>query len=104
MNNYLAEQCQKQGLIYVPSAGVFDADGTLLFIASDTPREGAVNLTHPRFADMEGWHSLYVTGCGEALVYSNPDPNAYTLYSEKFGMGQGLPDLRELSKAAGEVI
>ena len=101
-DTYLSEQCSKQGLVYVPGAGVFDENGAL-FIVSDTDAFG-VDLSHPKFVDLEAWHSLYV-GSTSASIYRSPNPN------DGFGKNitkielktEDLPDLREISRVAGEV-
>jgi hypothetical protein len=56
---YLSEQCQKQGLVYVPGAGVFDENGAV-FLVTECSSEGA-DLTHPKFVGKDQWHSLYVS-------------------------------------------
>lgn len=96
---YLSEQCQKQGLVYVPGAGVFDENGAL-FIVSDTDAFG-VDLSHPKFVDLEAWHSLHVSSTS-ARVYSSPDPKAETLPTKITTCAEDLPDLRELSRVAVE--
>jgi hypothetical protein len=101
---YLSEQCQKQGLVYVPGAGVFDENGAV-FLVTECSSEGA-DLTHPKFVGKDQWHSLYVSD-RQAVVYLNPDPDPDApvtgAYRIDLDLDQDLPDLRELSRAAGEV-
>lgn len=99
---YLSEQCQKQGLVYIPGAGVFD-EGGAVFIVTETSSVGT-DLTHPKFVGLKAWHSLYVSAW-LVVVYRNPNPDAPATMPDKIdlSLAQDLPDLRELSRTAGGV-